>query len=64
MLSDSKLKALKPTGKKFKVADNHGLFAVVMPNGSILWRMRYTLHGKKRELAFREVSCLTPISHK
>jgi len=51
MLSDSKLKALKPTGKKFKVADNHGLFAVVMPNGSILWRMRYTLHGKKRELA-------------
>jgi len=51
MPSDSKPKALKPADKALKVADNHRLFAVVMPNGLILWRMRYTQHGKKRELA-------------
>lgn len=51
MLSDAKLRKLKPTEKKYKIADSHGLFAVVMPNGSILWRMRYVLAGKRRELA-------------
>jgi bacteriophage P4-like integrase len=51
MPSDSKPKALKPADKALKVADNHRLFAVVMPNGLILWRMRYTQHDKKRELA-------------
>lgn len=41
MLTDSKLKSLKPADKAYKVADAKGLHLLVKPNGSMLWRVKY-----------------------
>ena len=51
MLSDAKIKAAKPKSDKYKLFDRDGLFLLVQPNGSKLWRMRYQFLGKRRELA-------------
>lgn len=45
-LSDNKIKALKPKEKEYKIGDGNGLWLFVTPNGSKLWRFRYTLNGK------------------
>ncbi|HAS52239.1 MAG TPA: integrase [Gammaproteobacteria bacterium] len=51
MLNDATLKALKPADKPYKRHDEKGLFLIVRPNGSKLWRFRYQLDGKTKELA-------------
>ena len=51
-LSDTAVKALKPRAKDYKLADADGLYLVVRPSGSKLWRMDYTLHGKRRSVSF------------
>jgi len=38
MLTDTKLRNLKPTGKLYKVADRDGLYVAVTPSGTILNR--------------------------
>ncbi len=50
-LSDSKIKKAKPLEKKYKLHDGEGLYLLVMPNGSKLWKMRYTRNGKTVELS-------------
>jgi len=49
-LSDTKLKSLKGKPKRYEVADEHGMFAEVMPSGSIAFRYRYWLGGKKQKV--------------
>ena len=39
MLSDAKVLALKPREKPYKVSDAEGLFLLINPNGSRLWRL-------------------------
>ncbi|MDO6482011.1 tyrosine-type recombinase/integrase [Shimia thalassica] len=51
VLSDAKIRAIKPKAKPFKQADFDGLFLLVNPNGSKLWRFKYRLHGKEKLLA-------------
>jgi integrase len=51
MLSDSKVRALKPKDKLYKIADERGLVLLVMPSGSKLWRFRYRLEGKEQMLS-------------
>ncbi|WP_420589214.1 tyrosine-type recombinase/integrase [Bacterioplanoides sp.] len=51
MLTDTKIKALKPREKPFKVSDSGGLFILVNPNGSKYWRMKYRWLGKEKLLA-------------
>ena len=51
VLSDAKVRAIKPKTKPFKQADFDGLFLLVNPNGSKLWRFKYRLHGKEKLLA-------------
>jgi hypothetical protein len=51
MLSDSKVRTLKPKDKLYKVADERGLVLLVMPNGSKLWRFRYRIDGKEQMLS-------------
>lgn len=51
MLSDSKIRALKPRDKLYKIADERGLVMLVMPNGSKLWRFRYRFEGKEQMLS-------------
>lgn len=42
----------KPTAKDYKLSDGAGLYLLVRPNGSKLWRFNYVHHGKHRTLAF------------
>jgi integrase len=50
-LTDAKLRTLKPSSKPFKVSDFEGLFLLVQPSGSRLWRMAYRFAGKQNVLA-------------
>ena len=49
-LSDTKLRALKPSAKPFPVADAGGLFIEVMPGGTKAWRLRYRIGGKQEKV--------------
>jgi integrase len=51
MLSDAKLRALKPRERPYKVSDREGLFVLVSTNGSRLWRFAYRFGGKQKLLA-------------
>src|SRR5271156_5416382 len=42
----------KPAHKPFKLSDGGGLFLLVQPNGSMLWRLKDRLFGKERALSF------------
>jgi integrase len=46
MLTDTKLRALKPKPNVYRVADSNGLAIEVRPTGSKLWRYRYRYAGK------------------
>jgi integrase len=41
MLTDTKVRNLKPKDKLYRMADSHGLALEINPNGSKLWRHRY-----------------------
>lgn len=45
-----KLKNLKGKPKRYEVADEHGMFAEVLSSGSISFRYRYWLNGKKQKV--------------
>jgi integrase len=49
-LSDTALRALKPTNAEFKKADGGGLFVVVKPTGARIWRLAYRFFGKQKTL--------------
>jgi hypothetical protein len=46
MLTDTKLRSLKPRAKLYRVADANGLCIEVTPAGSMLWRYRFRHIGK------------------
>lgn len=59
MLTTVEIRALKPAARPFKVADSKGLYLLVQPSGSLLWRFRYRVLGVERKLSlgsFPEVS--------
>ena len=51
-LKDLEIKNAKPADRPFKLSDGEGMFLLVQPNGSKLWRMKYRLGGKERLLSF------------
>ena len=46
MLTEVKLKNLKPKEKAYKVADKDGLYALVTVKGSISFRYNYKINGR------------------
>jgi integrase len=54
MLTDTKLRALKPRAIVYRVADANGLAIEVRPSGARLWRYRFRLHGKASMAALGE----------
>lgn len=52
MLSDVKARKAAAREKDYKLADSLGLFLLVRPNGSKLWRMKYRHLGKEKLLSF------------
>lgn len=52
-LSDTRLRTLKPQNRPHKVADEKGLYILVTPSGSFLWKMKYrSPAGGERKLSF------------
>jgi hypothetical protein len=50
-LTDTAIRNLKPAEKAFKLSDERGLFLLVQPSGSKLWRLKYRFDGKEKKLA-------------
>lgn len=51
MLSDAKVRSLKPTDKTQKIRDDRGLFLIITPQGGKGWRFRYSYRGKEKMLS-------------
>lgn len=54
MLTDIKLRSLKPRATVYRVADAAGLCIEVAPSGAKLWRYRYRFNGKASMLSLGE----------
>ena len=50
MLTDAAIKALKPKDKLYKIVDRDGMYVVVQPSGSIVFRLDYRLNGRRETL--------------
>ena len=50
-LTDAKIRSLKAADRPTKHADGGGLFVMMTPNGSRLWRLSYRFGGKQKTLA-------------
>lgn len=51
MLTDTKIKAARPTDRPYKLGDGRGLVLIVQPTGARWWRFRYAWQGKERMLS-------------
>lgn len=59
-LTDTAIRGTKPGLKPFKMYDRDGLFLLVNPGGSKLWRWRYYFEGKEKLMALGEYP-VTPL---
>lgn len=50
MLTDTKLRTLKPTGKLYKMPDRDGLYVAVTPTGTVSFRFNYRINGRQETL--------------
>ena len=53
-LTDTAIRQIKPRDRPFKIYDRDGLFLLVNPGGSKLWRWRYRVDGKEKLMALGE----------
>ncbi|MER2538885.1 MAG: tyrosine-type recombinase/integrase, partial [Azonexus sp.] len=53
-LTDTRIRNTKPSDKPQKLTDGGGLFMLVTPTGSKLWRYRYRIGGKENVFALGE----------
>jgi hypothetical protein len=51
-LTDTAIRNAKPGKKAVKLSDGGGLFLLIQPSGTKLWRLAYRFAGKQRLLAF------------
>jgi len=51
MLTDTRIRSAKPKERPYKLLDGAGLFLLVQPHGSKLWRRRLRVNGKETMLA-------------
>ena len=51
-LTELEAKYARRRDRPYKLTDGAGLFLLVQPNGSKLWRMKYRLNGKEKLLSF------------
>ena len=51
-LTENQAKNAKPLERAYKLADSEGLFLLVQPNGTKLWRMKYRFAGKEKLMSF------------
>lgn len=51
ILTDTRIKSLRPQETPFRITDGESLYLFVKPNGSKLWQFRYRFSGKQRTLS-------------
>lgn len=56
MLTDTKLRSLKPQDKLYKVSDRDGLYVAVTKNGVISFRYDYRFNGRRETVTFGRYS--------
>lgn len=59
MLTDTKLRALKPRAKPYRLADANGLCVEVRPTGVKAWRYRYRYAGKASMVTIAEYPAMS-----
>jgi len=52
MLTDTRLRHLKPKDKLYKVNDRDGLYVAVTPAGTISFRYNYSINGRQETVTF------------
>ncbi|KAG1222194.1 hypothetical protein G6F68_020712 [Rhizopus microsporus] len=52
MLTDTKLRNLKPRDKLYKVNDRDGLYVAVTAAGAVSFRYNYSLNGRQETITF------------
>jgi hypothetical protein len=50
MLTDAALKSLKPKEKSYKVTDRDGMYVLVQPSGTLVFRFDYRINGRRESL--------------
>ncbi|MEI6202043.1 MAG: Arm DNA-binding domain-containing protein [Enhydrobacter sp.] len=51
MLTDTRIRQIKPPKTRTKLADERGLFLLLTPQGGRRWRFKYRFAGKEKLLA-------------
>src|SRR4051812_27737983 len=51
-LTDLEIRQANPRDREWKLTDGSGLYLLVRPNGSKLWRFKYRALGKEQKLSF------------
>ncbi len=55
-LTAVQINAAKPKEKAYKLADEKGLYLIINPNSSKLWRFKYRFNGKEKTACFWQLS--------
>lgn len=63
LLTEVAIKAAKPAVKAYPLSDKNGLFLLVSPTGSKLWRWKYRVAGKEKLMAFGASSVQQTTEH-
>ncbi|WP_256080985.1 site-specific integrase [Massilia sp. YIM B04103] len=50
MLTDTKLRNLKPAARAYKVADRDGMYVAVLSSGTLSFRLNYRINGRQETL--------------
>jgi len=58
-LTDIQARNAKPKEKPYKLSDAGGLYILVQPNGSKLWRLKYRIAGKEKLLSIGSYPIIT-----
>lgn len=53
-LTDVAIRNAKPKAKSYKISDMQGLFLLISPSGSKLWKMKFHVKGVEKKLSFGE----------
>ena len=59
MLTNAAIKSVEPQEKPFTMPDSQGLYLLVKPNGSKLWRFQYRYQGRPHLLALGSIDIFT-----
>lgn len=51
-LAEKTIRAAKPLEREYRLFDGNGLYLIIKPSGSKVWRTKYRFQGKENTLSF------------